>query len=146
MVIVTIGTLLRGLFSVMFLLVMGLLFQPIWGDLQQRTESERIVRHARAARVIFAALQNIRTERGPTRASLEAKEPASANFIAITSALRAKSNPALVVLAQECAVIDCAGASPDIVAGLGASIDKLVAIRKEVDAALPVPSTPPLPT
>ena len=38
-------------------------------------------------------------------------------------------------------MIDCAGASPDIVAGLGASIDKLVGIRKEVDAALPVPFT-----
>jgi methyl-accepting chemotaxis protein len=141
MVIVTIGTLLRALFSVMFLLVMGLLFQPILGDLQQRTESERIVRHARAARVIFAALQNLRTERGPTRTTLEAKEPASANFIAITSALRAKSNPALVDVARECAVIDCAGASPDIVTGLGASIDRLAAIRKEVDAAMPVPLT-----
>jgi methyl-accepting chemotaxis protein len=141
MVIVTIGTLLRVLFSVMSFLVIGLLFQPIWGDLRQRTESEMIVRHARAARVIFAALQNLRTERGPTRAALEAKEPASPNFIAITGALRAKSNPALVDLAQECAVIDCAGATPDIVAGLGASIDKLAAIRKEVDAALPVPFT-----
>jgi methyl-accepting chemotaxis protein len=141
MVIVTIGMLLRVLFSVMFLLVIGLLFQPIWGDLQQRAESEMIVRHARAARVIFAALQNIRTERGPTRAALEAKEPASSNFIAITGVLRAKSNPALVDLARECAVIDCADASSDIVAGLGASIDKLVAIRKEVDAALPVPFT-----
>jgi methyl-accepting chemotaxis protein len=139
MVIVTIGTLLRVLFSAMFLLVIGLLFQPIWGDLRQRTESEMIVRHARAARVIFAALQNLRTERGPTRAALEAKEPASPNFIAITGALRTKSNPALVDVAQECAVIDCAGATPDIVAGLGASIDKLAAIRKEVDAALPVP-------
>src|SRR5262245_44382831 len=135
MVIVTIGTLLRVLFSVMFLLVIGLLFQPILGDLRQRTESEMIVRHARAARVIFAALQNLRTERGPTRAALEAKEPASPNFIAITGALRAKSNPALVDLARECAVIDCAGATPDIVAGLGASIDKLGVIRKEVDAA-----------
>jgi hypothetical protein len=89
---VTIGTLLRVLFSLMFGLVIILLLQPIWNDLQQRTEGEKIVRHARAARVIFAALQNLRTERGPTRTTLEAKEPAAANFIAITGALRAKSS------------------------------------------------------
>jgi methyl-accepting chemotaxis protein len=136
---VTIGTLLRVLFSLMFFLVIGLLFQPIWGDLQQHTESEMIVRHARAARVIFAALQNLRTERGPTRTALEAKDPAPANFIAITGVLRAKSEPALVAVLQECAVIDCVAARPDIFAGLRASIDKLAAIRQEVDAALPVP-------
>jgi len=136
---VTIGTLLRVLFSLMFFLVIGLLLQPIWGDLQQRTESEMIVRHARAARVIFAALQNLRTERGPTRTTLEAKDPASANFIAITGVLRAKSEPALVAVLKECAMIDCVGAKPEIFTGLRASIDKLVAIRKEVDAALPVP-------
>src|SRR5713226_3941514 len=97
----TIGTLLRVLFSLMFFLVIGLLLQPIWGDLQQRTESEMIVRHARAARVIFSALQNLRTERGPTRTTLEAKDPASANFIAITGVLRAKSEPALVAVLKE---------------------------------------------
>src|SRR6266576_3521101 len=92
---VTIATLLRVLFSAMFLLVIGLLLQPIWGDLEQRTESAMVVRNARAASAIFAALQNLRTERGPTRTTLEGTEPASANFIAITAALRAKSQPAL---------------------------------------------------
>jgi methyl-accepting chemotaxis protein len=134
---VTIGTLLRALFSLMFFLVIGLLLQPIWGDLRQRTESEVIVRHARAAGVIFTALQNLRTERGPTRTTLEAKDPASVNFIAITDALRAKSQPALVAVLQECAVIDCAGGKPETLAGLPGSVDKLMAIRKEVDAALP---------
>jgi len=134
----SIGTLLRVLFSLMSFLVIGLLLQPIWGDLRQRTESEVIVRHARAARVIFSALQNLRTERGPTRTTLEAEDPASVNFIAITDALRAKSQTALVAVQQECTVIDCAGAKPEISAGLGGSVEKLVAIRKEVDSALPV--------
>jgi methyl-accepting chemotaxis protein len=143
---VTIGTLLRVLFSLMFALVIVLLLQPIWDDLQQRTEGEKIVRHARAARVIFAALQNLRTERGPTRTTLEAKEPAAANFIAITGALRAKSQPALAGVLQECAMIDCVGTKPEIFAGFSSSMNKLVVIRKEVDAALPVPFSERRPT
>ncbi len=134
----SIGTLLRVLFSIMSFLVIELLLQPIWGDLRQRTESEVIVRHARAARVIFSALQNLRTERGPTRTTLEAEHPASVNFIAITDALRAKSQTALVAVLQECTAIDCAGAKPEISAGLLGSVEKLVAIRKEVDSALPI--------
>src|SRR5215470_4425574 len=98
-----------------------------------------IVRHARAARVIFAALQNLRTERGPTRTMLEADGPASATFMTITDVLRAKSRPALEAVMEECAAIDCVGAQPDISAGFRDSIDKLVAARKEVDAALLVP-------
>ena len=135
----TLGTLLRVLFSLMFFLVIGPLLEPIWGDLQQRAESQRIVQHTRAAAVIFAALQNLRTERGPTRTTLEAKDPAPAKFITITNVLRAKSQPALVAVLQECTVIDCVGGKSEIFAGLRASIDKLVAIRKEVDAALLVP-------
>ena len=135
----TIATLLRFLFSLMFCLVIGLLVPPILGDLQQRTESEMIVQHARAARVIFAALQNLRTERGPTRTTLEAPHPASANFVNITGALRAKSEPALVDVLRKCTMIDCVGAKPEIFAGLRTSIDKLSAIRKEVDAALSLP-------
>lgn len=135
----TIATLLRVLFSLMFCLVIGLLVPPILKDLQQRTESDVVVRHARAARVIFAALQNLRTERGPTRTTLEAANPASANFITLTGILRAKSTPALVDVLQECAMIDCVGTEREIFTGLRTSIDKLAASRDEVDAALPLP-------
>ncbi len=136
---VTIATLLRVLFSAMFLLVIGLLLQPIWGDLEQRTESAMVVRNARAASAIFAALQNLRTERGPTRTTLEGTEPASANFIAITAALRAKSQPALGAVLEQCAVIDCVSGRPAIFAGLRDSIARLTASRKEVDVALAMP-------
>src|SRR6266478_10034200 len=118
----SIGTLLRVLFSLMSFLVIGLLLQPIWGDLRQRTESEVIVRHARAARVIFSALQNLRTERGPTRTTLEAEDPASVNFIAMTDALRAKSQPALAEVLQACALIDCASGKPETLAGFPDSV------------------------
>src|SRR3954471_995510 len=123
----------------MFLLVIGLLLHPIWSDLHQRTESANIVRHARAAGVIFAALQNLRTERGPTRTILEGEDPASANFIAITRTLRAKSQPALKAVAEQCAVIDCVGSKPETFNGFPGSVDKLVNVRRDVDAALPVP-------
>jgi methyl-accepting chemotaxis protein len=135
----TIGTLLRVLFGLMFLIVIGLLLRPIWSDLQQRAQSDAIVQRTRAARVIFAALQNLRMERGPTRTTLEARSKASANFIAVTGALRAKSQPALTGVLQECAAIDCAGTTPEVFAGLRASIDRLAAIRSEVDAALALP-------
>jgi methyl-accepting chemotaxis protein len=135
---VKIGTLLRVLFGLMFALVIGLLLQPIWDDLHERAESEMIVRYARAARVIFAALQNVRTERGPTRTTLEAKEPASPSLITIVGGMRAKSQPALMAVLQECAVIDCVQ-QQDNVAGLRGSIDAVVAIRRGVDAALPLP-------
>ena len=135
----TVGTLLRLLFSVMFLLVIGLLLQPIWSDLQQRNLSERVVQHARAASAIFAALQTIRTERGPTRTTLEAEDRASPDFISLTATLRSKSQPALEVVLQQCMMIDCTGAKPEIFTGLRGSIAKLAEIRKQVDAALPLP-------
>jgi hypothetical protein len=74
---VTIGMLLRLLFSLLFILVIGLLLQTIWGDLQQRAEGAKIVRHARAARVIFAALQNLRTERGPILSAVQDADAAT---------------------------------------------------------------------
>ena len=135
----TIATLLRVLFSAMFLLVIGLLLQPIWGDLEQRTESAMVVRHARAASAIFAALQNLRTERGPTRTTLEGTERASATFIAITAALRAKSQPALGAVVEQCAVIDCVSGRPVIFAGLRDSIARLTASRHAVDGELAPP-------
>ena len=93
----------------------------------------------RAASAIFAALQNLRTERGPTRTTLEAPEPASANFIAITAALRAKSQPALGAVLEQCAVIDCVSGRPAVFAGLRDSIARLTASRKAVDGDLPLP-------
>ena len=95
--------------------------------------------NVRAARVVFAALQAARVERGPTRTTLEGSEPASAEFIAVTSKVRADSEPAFASVLQQCAVIDCVGPKKEIFAGLSGSISKLKAIRLEVDVALRVP-------
>jgi len=135
----TIGALLRTLFAVMLMLVVGALALPIYGDLQQKAESERITGIARAGLTVFTALQNTRTERGPTRTTLEGKEPGSQSFIAGLMALRAKSEPAVLAVLEQCGVTDCVGEARDIYAGLPASVEKLAVIRKEVDPAMRAP-------
>ena len=134
-----IGAVLHALFGLMLVLITGALLVPIHRDSQQRAEGQTASGNARAARAVFAALQGVRVERGPTRTTLERAEPASAEFIAITSELRANSEPALAMVVRECAVIDCVGPRKEVFAGLSNSIEKLVAIRKEVDSALRVP-------
>ena len=138
-VTLSIGALLRTLFAVMLLLVIGALALPIYGDLQQKAESERITRIAEAGNIVFAALQNSRLERGPTRTTLEGNEPATQSFIASITAQRAKSIPAVEQVIAKCAVIDCVGAEKDVYTGLNAAFEKLTAIRKQVDTALRVP-------
>jgi len=133
-----IGTVLPALLALMLLLTVGALMLPIFNDVQQRVDGQAASHDARAARAVFAALQVLRVERGPTRSTLERTDPASAEFIATTSELRARSEVALAAVLRECAVTDCIGAEREIFSGLSASIDKLVAVRKEVDAALRV--------
>ncbi|HEY7382504.1 MAG TPA: methyl-accepting chemotaxis protein [Beijerinckiaceae bacterium] len=135
----TIGTLLRALFALMLILVIGALALPIHADLAQKAESERITDIARAGLTVFTALQNTRTERGPTRTTLEGKEPGSDAFIAGIKALRAISEPAVLAVVEQCGTTDCVGSNKDVYAGLAASVQKLVAIRKEVDVGIRVP-------
>ena len=123
----------------MLALVIGALALPMYADLQQKAESERITGLARAGLTVFTALQNTRTERGPTRTTLEGKEPASQSFIAGILALRAKSEPAVLAVIEQCGVVDCAADNKEVYAGLRASVEKLAAMRKEVDPALRVP-------
>jgi methyl-accepting chemotaxis protein len=134
----TIGFVLRGLFCAMLALIISILLVPLYGDLQQRADSSGVVDTVRAARVIFDALQNLRLERGPTRNALEGKEPASAEFLTLVNNLRAKAQPALASVLEECGIIDCAGPKPESYSGLRTSIAKLIAMRKEAETALRV--------
>jgi methyl-accepting chemotaxis protein len=134
-----IGTLLHGLFGLMLLLLVGALLLPIYQDWRQRQKSEDVARDAEAARSVFAALQVVRVERGPTRTTLEQAEPASEQFKAITADLRTKSEVALAALLNECATINCVGAHKELLDDLPRNITKLNAIRVEVDAALKAP-------
>lgn len=134
-----IGVVLHGLFGLMLILLAGALLLPIYQDLQQRSKSASIAANVEAARLVFAALQYARLERGPTRTTLEQAEPASEEFKAITASLRAKSNAALAALLHECDVTDCVGARKELVADLPGIIARLNAVRAEADVALRVP-------
>lgn len=136
---VRIGLVLHALFGLMLLLVIGSLLAPIYKDVRERIDSQQALRNAQAARIVATALQLVRVERGPIRATLEEPEPASAAVIATTANVRAKAEAALAAVLRECAVVDCVGARKELFAGLAGSIDKLAAVRKQVDVALSQP-------
>jgi methyl-accepting chemotaxis protein len=134
-----IGIVLHGLFGLMLLLLASALILPIYRDLQERSKSSLIAANVEAARSVFAALQVVRLERGPTRTTLEQNMPASDEFKALTVSLRAKSMVALTKLLRQCAATDCFGAQKDLLADLPSLVSKLNVIRTEVDGALQVP-------
>jgi methyl-accepting chemotaxis protein len=134
-----IGAVLHALFGLMLLLVIGALLVPIYSHIRERIDSQRALRDAHAARIVATALQLVRVERGPIRATLEEPEPASAAVIATTANLRAKAEAALAAVLRECAVVDCVGTRKELLAGLPGSIERLAAVRKQVDVALAQP-------
>jgi methyl-accepting chemotaxis protein len=134
-----IGIVLHGLFGLMLVLLVAALLLPIHQDLQQRSKSASTAANIEAARLVFAALQFARLERGPTRTTLEQANPASEEFKAITAALRAKSAVALDALLRQCDATDCVGAQQELVSDLPRIIARLNAARAEADAAFRVP-------
>jgi methyl-accepting chemotaxis protein len=89
---------------------------------------------AAANQQLFVALQNVRQERGPTRVALDAKGAADPRLIGQFEALRAKAAPAIAALLSTCEQITCADAAD--VAKIGPALEKVVAVRREVDPAL----------
>lgn len=134
-----IGAVLHALFGLMLLLVIGALLVPIYKHVRERIDSQGALRNAQAARIVGAALQLVRVERGPIRATLEEPHPASVEVIATTASLRAKAEAALALVLRECAVVDCVGARKELFAGLPDSIARLAVVRKQVDVALSQP-------
>jgi methyl-accepting chemotaxis protein len=130
---------LRALFGVLIVIIIGALAIPIHGAYRKRAESEQIVSIARAGNTVFVAMQNLRSERGPTRLALQAQGPAPASFLTLVAKLRATADPALTELLEVCAKVDCVGADVAVFSGLRASIDKMVAQRGAVDAGLRQP-------
>lgn len=137
--VLRIGTLLHCLFGLLLALLVGVLFVPVYEDFQQRSQSELVAKNTEAARSVFAALQVIRVERGPTRTTLGQPEPASDEFMRLTADLRAKSQVAVTAMLHECAVIDCVGSRKELLADFPQRFAKLQAVRAEVDRALRVP-------
>jgi methyl-accepting chemotaxis protein len=137
--VLKVGTLLHSLFGLLAILLIGALLVPVYRDFQQRSRSEIVAKNTLAARSVFAALQVIRVERGPTRTTLGQSEPTSAEFIQLISELRARSETAVAAMLRECAVIDCAGPRKELLEDFPQSFAKLQAIRSEVDRALHAP-------
>ncbi|MDB5601835.1 MAG: methyl-accepting chemotaxis receptor/sensory transducer precursor, partial [Xanthobacteraceae bacterium] len=134
-----IGTTLRALFGVLIVTIIGSLAIPIHGAYRKRAESEQIVGIARASRTVFVAMQNVRSERGPARFALQTQAAASTSFPALLAKLRSAADPALAELLQLCVTVNCVGTDVSVFSGFRSSIDKMVALRGDVDVALRQP-------
>jgi len=88
-------------------------------------------------RDVFDALQSTRLERGTTRSALGADDAAADTVRATIAGQRAKSGAAFEKILAACAETPCS--EKVSAASLRASLDKLVAIRSDVDAALGQP-------
>ena len=132
-----ISTSLYALFGVSAVLLSAQALHSAIGAFGQRQQSVRLEEIAKANRELFAALQSVRQERGPTRVALEAKDPADPRFASSLPPLRAKAAPAIEALLAACARIDCA--EGDEVSAIRTKFQKVVAFHKDVDGALRVP-------
>jgi methyl-accepting chemotaxis protein len=131
-----ISTSLYALFGGFAILLSGQALHSAIGAFNQERQAARIEAIAAANRDLFAGLQSIRQERGPTRTALEAKGPADTEFSSSLPPLRAKAAPAIKALLAACARIDCA--EGDEVSSIRRAFQDLIAIREEVDGALRV--------
>jgi methyl-accepting chemotaxis protein len=134
-----IGTTLQILFGSMTALVVVAVGAPIHGEVRKLRESARVTQVAEAGYEVFVALQNTRTQRGPTRVALEASPPASEAFQGMLVAARAKADPATARVIALCRTVDCTSGRAEIASGLPGSAERFAALQKEADAALKVP-------
>ena len=102
-----IGVLMQLLFGVALLILMGVIGVDMARVIPQKQTAERVVAVSKAGQAVFSALQTLRLERSPTRLTLEAKLPATTEFIAGVAKLRAKSGPAVQELVRICGEIVC---------------------------------------
>ena len=134
-----IGTTLQVLFVIVTAIGVGALGFPIYGALHRLRESERVVQVTEAGREVFVALQNTRTQRGPTRVALGAKPAASGAFLAMIASVRQKGDPAIARVIELCRSIDCTGGRPEVATGFPTSVERLASVREQADAALRMP-------
>jgi len=132
-----ISVLMQLLFGAALLILLGVTANDMWSALARRHAAERAVEVGRAGEAVFAALQNFRLERGPTRLDLVAKAPADAAFIAANAALRAKSAPALEALIRICDAITCVHAGET--QQLRSAFAEVERVRHDVDRDLLLP-------
>ena len=131
----TVGALLRLLLGAMLAVLFAVGMLPTWSAIQQQREAARVADVARAGQNVFAALQYLRPERGTVQAALGSPTPADAAVIGSLAAMRRDAAPALQAVLRDCAALQCATSDPQLSA-FRSSIDRLAAVRRDVDAAL----------
>jgi len=103
-----ISILMQLLFGGALLILVGVIGVDMAQVIPQRRAAERVVAVSKAGQAVFSALQALRLERSPTRLTLEAKAPATGEFLDGVAKLRAKSGPAVQELIRICGQIVCA--------------------------------------
>ncbi len=126
-----ISTSLYALFGIAVLVMSSEALVGVFHAWAQVGEGARVEQLASANQQLFAALQYIRQERGPTRVALEAKGTTDPDLVEQQLAARAKAAPALAAFLATCARITCADAGD--IAAISPAMDKVIAMRREVD-------------
>jgi methyl-accepting chemotaxis protein len=134
---IRISTSLYLLFGVTAALLSVQAAHSVIGAFDQQRQAVKVEALAAANRDLFTALRMLRPEHGPVRVDLDAPNPADPAFIATLAPLRAKAAPALDALIAACSRTECSG--KDDVGATRAALQKVAAMRPEVDAALRVP-------
>ncbi len=134
----TVGALLRLLLGAMLAVLIAVGMVPTWSAIRQQQEAARVVDVARAGQNVFAALQYLRPERGTVQASLGSPAPADAALLASLAAMRRDATPALEAVLRDCVALRCATGDP-LLSAFKSSVDRLVAVRRDADAAMGQP-------
>ncbi len=125
----------KALFCTTILLMVGAVALPLSGDIEAQVQARRIVQTAKVARSVFTALHNIRMQRGPSRAALQAPDAASDSFQQLMQTYQAVENPSLQAALEGCSSFACAD-DDRIVGGLPAAVAALATVRHQANEDL----------
>ena len=132
-----VGTLNQLLFGGALLLLSGVLITDTASIISQRHAAQRTAEVSRAGNDLFAALKNLRTERGPTRIALQAAQPALPGTLGNFAKARQAAAPAMETFLATCQKIACAP-SADLDA-IRSAYGAVQALRQDVDRDLASP-------
>lgn len=134
---IPVGYLLNGIVSALFLMVLGFVIVGVVSSFDAKRQADDVLSATRVTRDVFEALQATRLERGTTRSALGAEDTASDSVVASIAKKRIQAAPAYEKLFAACASLDCSRRVA--IADLRSAVDKLNAVRLDVDAALKSP-------
>ena len=131
---IRIANLLTGLFAVLLVFLLTFCIREMITAVSEQRQAGQVLIQANAARDVFDALQNTRLERGPVTSALKADALAGNGLLETITKVRGLSGPATDAVIKACGEIDC-GADVSV-QKLTAALDKLKALRTEVDPGL----------